>query len=88
MCLRLTSPQFQYTNKADQQRNPRGYIVSATEPAVSVEEDAPSYFQYQMKYPLKSTKLMLNKLDDLVARTPDGQEGFYVVQIKEGLDTT
>lgn len=62
--------------------------MSATEPAVSIEEDAPSYFQYQMKYPLKSAKLMLHKLDDLVAGTPKDQEGFYVVQINEGLDTT
>ena len=88
MSLRLTSPQFQYTDETDRRHNHLGYIVSATEPAVSAEGDATSYFQYQMKYPLKSAKLMLHKLDDLVAKTPRGQEGFYVVQINEGLDTT
>lgn len=87
MCLRLISPQFQYTNQTDQHL---GYIVSAVEPAVSGEGDATSHFQYLMQYPPRLYKLMLSKLDKLVAGTEDDPQNrsFYVVQIKEGLDTT
>ena len=43
-----------------------------------------------MQYPPRLYKLMLSKLDKLVAGTEDDPQNrsFYVVQIKEGLDTT
>jgi hypothetical protein len=87
VCLRLISPQFQYTNETDQHL---GYIVSAMEPAVSGEGDSTSQFQYLMDHPLRAFKLMLSKLDKLVAGTEDNlqNKSFYVVQIKEGLNTT
>jgi hypothetical protein len=64
--------------------------VSAVEPAVSTEGDATSHFQYLMQHPLRAYKMMLSKLDKLVAGTENDQQkkSFYVVQIKEGLDTT
>lgn len=64
--------------------------MSATEPAISTDGDTKtqsSQFQYLMKHPLKLTKLMLKKLDDLITGTHD-HDSFYVVQIKEGLNTT
>jgi hypothetical protein len=67
--------------------------VSATEPAVSAEGEATSHFQHLMKHPPRS-KLMLFKLDKLVAETIDnpnyshGLKDFYVIQVKEAPDTT
>jgi hypothetical protein len=57
------------------------------EPAVSTEGEATSHFQHLMKHPLRS-KLMLLKLDKLVAGTSHDKQGFYVVQIKEAPNTT
>ena len=68
--------------------DPSGYIVSAKIPAISAEGDAISQFQYLMKYPpIYSEKMMLIKLDQLVAQTKSNRRGFYVIEIKEAPDT-
>jgi hypothetical protein len=61
--------------------------VSAKAPAISAEGEATSQFQYLLKYPLRSYKMMLFKLDQLVAGTSLDRQGFYVIQIKEAPNT-
>jgi hypothetical protein len=63
------------------------YIVTAKISAISAEEEAVSQFRYLMKYPHKSYKMMLQNLDRLAATTKRSG-GFYVVEIKEGPDTS
>jgi len=62
--------------------------VTANEPAVSAEGDAVSHFRYLLKYPLRGSKLMLMKLDRMVGAARIGRDIFFVVHIKEVLDTT
>jgi hypothetical protein len=81
------SSQFEQTTDPDQDYANRGYIVSAKAPAVSAEGEATSQFQHLLKYPLKTSKMMLFKLDQLVARTSRGRQGFFVVQIQEAPNT-
>jgi hypothetical protein len=46
-----------------------------------------SRFQYVLNNPLTTSKMMLYKLDRLVAGTSRHRQGFYVIQIKEAPNT-
>jgi hypothetical protein len=79
--------QFEQSVDPDQDFANRGYIVSAKAPALSAEGEAMSQFQYLLKNPVKKSKMMLFKLDQLVAETTRGRKGFFVIQIKEAPNT-
>ena len=84
----VSPPQFERTVDPDQDPANRGFIVSAKAPAISAEGEATSQFQYLLKNPPRSSKMMLFKLDQLVAETERDRQGFYVVHIKEVPNTT
>lgn len=76
-----TIGKFERTVPRDQ--DPTGYIVTAKIPAIVAESQAESQFQYSLKHPLKTSKMMLYNLDCLAGTTNPRRPGFYVVEIKE-----
>jgi hypothetical protein len=64
-------------------------VVTAKVPAISAEGEAVSQFRYLLRHPLTSQKMMLYTLDRLAATTATNKDAecFYVVEIKETIDT-
>ncbi len=55
---------------------------------MDAEENAHALFKYQLKYPRSASKMMLAVLDLLVAESERLDHAFFVVEIKEAIDTS
>ncbi|RYP21330.1 hypothetical protein DL767_009281 [Monosporascus sp. MG133] len=69
--------------------DPKGFVVTAKVPAVDAnDKDAQALFKYRLKYARSASKMMLRVLDCLVAKSQRPHHAFFVVEIKEAVDTS